>query len=183
MTTYLTNDEYIALQSRIESGQASMTVPRGVARQFFTHVSNSSIKAITDTSMFWAKVLIWAIITLSIVLFLITLALVINYFGFWSAIAVPLIGIFWVVLAGLTYEEGNWIGMTIVLIAAFINIFFMVQMYALPIFLFVLSVWIYRASYLIAQKMLLGLINQSYSAFDMLAEHVKIHQAASTSDN
>ena len=70
MTSYLTIDEFTALQSRIESGQASLTVPRSVARQFFTHVTNSSIKTITDTSMFWQKGLIYAAITLSFVLFL-----------------------------------------------------------------------------------------------------------------
>ena len=183
MAAYLTEDEYATLQSRINAGVAEISIPRGVARQFFTHVSNSSIKSITDSSMLLEKTLIWIVIIFSILSFLAASALTIKSFGYWSAVAVPLIGIFWAVLAGLTFEEGSWPGMTIILAISFAGIFFMVRDYSVPFFFFVLSIWTYRITYIVAQRMLTSLVMESYAAFDMLVEHVEIEESDSASAN
>ncbi len=179
MTTYITEDEYTALQSRIETGDASVTIPRGVARQFFTHVNNASIKSITDTSMLMQKCLIWLAIAFSIMSLLVSAIFIIKSFGYWAAVAVPLTGIFWVLLAGLTYEEGSWMSLTAAFIASLVAIFFMAKVYSLPAFFFVLSVWVYRITYILAQTLLTGLVKESYAAFDMLVEHIDIQESDS----
>jgi hypothetical protein len=181
VSSYLTEDEYAALQMRIEAGDSTIAVPRGVARQFFTHVSNSSIKSITDTSMFWQKSTIWAGILFSILTLLAAAVLIINSFGNWAAVAVPLTGIFWVVLAGLTYNEGSWTSTTVILITSISAIFFMAQIYSLPAFFFILSVWSYRITYLLAESLLARLLKRSYAAFDMLVEHIEIQEPGSDS--
>ena len=183
MTSYLTEEEYAALQIRIEAGESTISVPRGVARQFFTHVNNSSIKSITDTSMLWQKCLIWVTIFFSVLTLLVAAIFIISSFGYWSAVAVPLTGIFWVVLAGLTYEEGSWTSMTVILAASFAVIFFMAQVYSLPAFFFIISVWTYRITYILAESLLTDLIKKSYSAFDMLVEHVEIQEAGAGVDS
>ena len=183
MNSYLTEEEYTALRSRIESGDVSISIPRGVARQFFTHVSNTSIKGITDTSMFWPKYLVWLQIAFSALCLLGAVYFIIRSFGYWSTIAVPLIGIFWVILAGLHYENGSWAGITVLLAASFVPIYYMAESYSFPACLFVLSVWSYRTTYILAQTQLTSLVKESYAAFDMLVAHIVIHESDSNSAN
>ena len=46
--------------------------------------------------------------------------------------------------------------------------------YSVPLFLFTLSLWVHRLTYVAAQAFLINIVTDSFSAYDMLAEHVAI---------
>ena len=59
MKKYLTSEEFEAVKTRIAGGHSSMTIPRSVARQFFTRVNNASVIEITGHSIRFQKFVIW----------------------------------------------------------------------------------------------------------------------------
>ena len=60
MNKYLNEEQFESLSRRIEAGDASLSIPRGISRQFFTRVSNASIKSTTGHSLMGQKLVIWA---------------------------------------------------------------------------------------------------------------------------
>ena len=125
------------------------------------------------------KLLIWLLILTSGATFIVAALLIIGSFGFWSGIAVPLIGIFWTILAGLTYDHSGMKGMSAILALSAVAFFYVTPDYSEPGFFFVLSIWLYRTSYISAQAFLTNLIEGSYAAFDMLVEHIEIQEVDS----
>jgi hypothetical protein len=83
------------------------------------------------------------------------------------------------VLAGLTNENGDWPSVTAALFAASFSDYILPEIFSLPLFLLVFSLWIHRMSFILAQIFLVKLVANSYAAYDMLAEHVDIIHPAS----
>ncbi|MCZ6501535.1 MAG: hypothetical protein O6945_03365 [Gammaproteobacteria bacterium] len=180
MKKHLTEEEFNEVQARISSGDASITIPRRVARQFFTHISNSSIKNTTLSSALWQKSLTWTGVIGAPILLVACCLLIISSTGWWAAIAVPLVGIFWTILAGLTNEDGGWPSITIALVASIACFFFLSQAFSLPLFLFVSSLWVHRMTYILTQRLLITLVNNFYPAYDMLTDHIELDDPATS---
>jgi hypothetical protein len=178
MKKYLTEQEFDEVQSRIRRGQASVTIPARVARQFFTHISNASIRDTTLSSALLQKSLIWSGVAGAPILLLVCCLLIVGSAGWWAAIILPLTGIFWTIIAGLTNENGKWHSITVILLASIACLFFLPPGFSLPLFLFVFSLWIHRMTYILAQKLLTGLVNNFYPAYDMLTEHIELNDPA-----
>ncbi len=178
MIKHLTAEEFEAVRSRVHAGKASIRIPRGVARQFFTHVSNRSIIDITDLSALREKILVWLGIGGALFALAACVLLVVQWYGLWAVVAVPLIGIFWAILAGLTHEEGHWQTISIALLASMAAALFFSSPYAIVLFLFVLSLWIHRITYILAQHFLERLVLDSFDAWDMLVEHIDLEDPA-----
>jgi len=174
MKKYLTEDEYLSFQQRLARGEARLTIARRVARQFFTHVENASIRSITGRSMALQKLVIRVGIALPYVLLLLCIGAIIMYFGWFAALGVPLAGMFWTVIAGLTGDKGTWAHGTVGLVvglglAAVIDV-----IYAIPVTLCVISLWLHRMTYILAQLWITRLVSNSFAAYDMLVEHIDI---------
>lgn len=174
MRRYLTREQFDGMQARLDSGRASLTVSRRVSRQFFTRVSNASIRATTGRSVLWQKCAIWAGLIASLALLVWCMAAVIYYFGWFAAVAVPIVGIFWTVIAGLTGDKGSCWYSNAGLVVGLGLALMMVPAYAIPLALFTLSLWIHRTTYWIAQIWLTALVTTSFGAYDMLVEHIDL---------
>jgi hypothetical protein len=179
---YLDEVQYQQMQPKLMSGQARVKVDRRVARQVFTHVSNQSIMETTGHSMLAKKAVILSGLILPVVLFAGCLVAIIYYFGWYSAIAVPLVGVFWTVIAGLTADKGGWVhsvtglalGLGIAVLAT--------ANFGIPIALFSVSLWLQRMTYLLAEIWVTQLVTQSYGAYDMLVEHLYLFDPDGSAD-
>lgn len=180
MKKYLTEEQFNEVQARISKGEASITIPRRVARQFFTHTSDTAIKTTTLSSALWQKSLTWTGVVGAPVLLAACCLFMISSSGWWATVAIPLTGIFWTILAGLTSENGEWPSVTIALVASIACFFFLPGSFSLPLFLFVFSLWVHRMTYILAQRLLITLVNNFYPAYDMLSEHIELDDPATS---
>ncbi len=177
MQKHLTEEEFTQVRTRLSSGQASICIPRRVSRQFFTHTNNSSIRNTTASSVLWQKGLVWMGVTAAPILLLVCGLVVINNSGWWAAVTVPAIGIFWTILAGLTAEDGDWPSITIALGIAVACDFLLSPTYSVPLLLFVFSMWIHRMTYILAQVLLTRLVSDSFPAWEMLTDYIKLNDS------
>ncbi len=159
-----------------------MTIPRNISRQFYLRVDNRSIINATGHSQYRYKLLVRGCELLAIALVALAGLSIINSFGWWAAVIAPLAGIFWVVIAGLTNDEGELQTITIALLLTATSTFFLPLEYALPLLFVNLSLWIHRVNSIIAQKLLINLIQHSWTAYDMLAENIEVDDPSSTAD-
>jgi hypothetical protein len=174
MATYIEEHEFESLQQQVANGTVTLTVPREVARQFFTRVSNASIRVTTGQSLLFHQFIVWGLIAGSGMMLIACLAAVIYYFGWGATIAAPLTGIFWTVIVGLTGCRGTWVHGVIGLIvglglAAVIPIEF-----GVPVALFTVSVCLHRMSFFLAEIWVTRLVKESWHAYDMLVEHIAV---------
>lgn len=173
MTEFISKSEFETLRGNYRSGTASVEMPRQVARQFFLHINPQEVKRTTGKSILFKKALIWFMNISSPILFLISMALVIKEYGTLEAsLIVPIAGICWTVIYGLASDRGGWLIGTIPLGICFVPIVANNMTFMDPLFLFVLSIWLQRTSYLVATSWLLNIVMSSFEAFEMLEEHL-----------
>lgn len=178
MKYYLSENEFVEMRQRLQSGEASLTVAASVARQFFTRVSNASIEETTGRSMMLQKLAVFSGIVVATLLLLAGLGLVIYSFGWGAAILVPLLGIFWTVLAGFTGDRGNWIH-TVVGLVVGVGLGLLVDdAYGTPLILLTVSLCIHRSTYQLAQYFVVDLVSTSFPAYDMMVEHIVLRDPA-----
>lgn len=177
MKFYLTEAEFDGLRERVSEGQSTMTISPSLARQFFLRVSNRSIVETTGESLVWQKLAIWTGAVVAPVLLGLCVLSIIYYFEWFATLGVPLVGMFWTVIAGLTGHRGSWkhtlVGLAVglVLAAALENA------YRIPLIFFVLSLAVHRTNYQLAGLWLTKLINRSFGAYDMLVEHIHVEDS------
>lgn len=174
MTQFLSEQDYQQLQPRITDGSVRLSIQRKVAREFFLRVANQSVVAISGQSVLLKKLLIWLGVILAPLMFIAAAAFIIMEFAWMATLAVPLLGIFWAVIAGFTGEKGGfWLG-SLAIAAVICLAYIMPREFAIPIMLTALSLWLHRLTYLLAQRWLQNLAGKSFGAFDMLIEHVEV---------
>ncbi|MDA0788959.1 MAG: hypothetical protein O2780_05820 [Proteobacteria bacterium] len=174
MGKYLNAEEFAGLQQEIRDGRSAISIPRAVARQFFTHVAASAIRTTTGQGTILQKLAIWIGLVLSPLILAACCGLVAYEFGWLAMLVIPILGVFWTIFAGYTNELGRWQPATALLAVAAANLYVMPAELSWPLLGFVLSLWIHRITYILAEYWLAGLIGESYSAYEMLAEHVSI---------
>jgi hypothetical protein len=177
MSKYLTEEEFKGVQAHIKVGDASLTISRSIARRFFMRVSNASIRSNTGNSALLQKTLVWLSQACALFCLLTCGGMMIDFFGWWAALAVPVAGASWAILAGLTNEDGEWLSITILLAASMISYSMVASTYSMPLIFFVFSLWLHRMTYILAQKLLIDIVEDSYAAYDMLAENIEIQDA------
>lgn len=183
MKKYLEADEYESLRSRIAAGKASMRVSKSVARQFFMRVTNESVKAETGESIPLKKLVIWSGVVAPVVLLFSALWQIVIDFGWAAAIAVPLVGIFWTVIAGFTAEKGGWIESIVALVLGLGIAWLLPSDYGLALALLTISLIIHRISHGLAQHWVERLVGRSFAAYDMLVEHITIRDPDAPADD
>ncbi|MBD3648460.1 MAG: hypothetical protein HUJ31_13630 [Pseudomonadales bacterium] len=174
MKKHLTKEEFTNLQPDFATGKAAVVVPRSIARQFFVRVDNKSIKATTGESAIIQKLIVWTGMATAPVLLGVCLLVLIIEMGWSSAFAVPVVGIFWTVLAGFTSDTGPWYEITAALAIAFLVWLVYTNNYALALLFFTLSIWVHRMTFMLAQHFLAQIVARSFDAYDMLIDHVSI---------
>lgn len=177
MKRYLTEKEFSDLRPQLADGRVRLRISKSVARQFFLRVDNASIRNITGESLLLQKTVIRASIALGVILMLSALYVIIREFGWGAALAVPLAGIFWTVIAGFTSERGNWQHGAIGLALALALAWFLPLAYGLPLVLMAVSLMLLRIAYDLAQRWVEGLVMRSFPAYDMLVDHVDVDGA------
>ena len=177
MTQYLSEPEFLELQTRLAQNEASLTIGRRIARQVFTRVSNSEITSTFGRSQLWKKAIIWTTVIGPILLFVLCLGALIPPFGWMAAIAVPLVGIFWTVLIGYMSDKGTLPYNTAGLAVALLLVAFVPQEYGWPVALLAVSVWINHLGYVLAQHWVEAMARDSFKVYDMLVEHIAIKDA------
>ena len=174
MKRYLNESQFDALRERIKARRAALHLPRSISRQLFTRVSARDIEDTTGRDMTLQKMAVWSTIILSFLLFAACLVAVIGAFGWGATLAAPLTAIFWTILVGLTPERGTpWhstagfaIGLGLAAVAP--------GEYTPLIALFAASVWLNHVGYAMAQHWAQQLVTDSFAAYDMLVEHLRI---------
>ena len=174
MQNFINEQEYIDLLPRLQARQAHLVVPRQVARNFFLRTSNHAIKQATGQSALVSKLIIWIGVITAPLLFLIAAIYYIMDSGWAATVMVPLLGIFWTIIAGLTGDQGSFLQGTLAMIAGAVLAAILPTEYAIPLALIIVSLWVQRNIFFIAEYFLLHLISQSFAAFDMLIEHIEI---------
>lgn len=178
MAQCIPEDQYKVLQQQIATGEARLTVSRTMARQFFTHVGNQNVADLTGQSIMMKKIVVIFLLLTSILLVFLCMAMMIDRYGWAAMFVIPLVGIFWTILAGLTTELGSTISSTLSLITVLTIAYFLPTTYQWPIVIFAGSVYLFRMAHIFAQYSLSRLILRSYDAYDMLCEHVEIDRDA-----
>ncbi len=178
MTDFVTEPEFTEIVARHRSGEARVTLPRQVAKQFFLRIDNPSVKATTGDSIFFKKFVVWLFNVASPVTFVIAMSLIFKAYGPWEAsFILPAAGICWIIIYGLTSEHGGWLIGTVPLILTLPLLSATGMDSGLPVFLFVLSIWLQRSSYLLAGRWLTEIVTSSYAAFEMMEEHITIKES------
>lgn len=177
--TYLSEEAYQAAMTRYRRGELNLSVPKIVARQFFTHVGNKSVQATSGTSILLQKLSIGTAVLAAPVIFLFAMSFIYNiYSPGISATALPIVGITWTVLYGLTSDHGGWYHGSLPLLASIAAWLIFDLPFTNPLLLFVFSLWLQRATYLLSQTWLEELVASSYPAFEILEEHVTLTESS-----
>lgn len=176
MAGYLSGQEYQALLEEVKQGSASLHITRHTAREFFLRVTSKEVSETLGYSVFPQKATVLSLLLLSVLLILTCLALIVMDQGWLAMVSVPLVGIFWTILAGFTTELGSTVSSTVILAFVLGFVWFLPASYQQPVILFALSIYIYRMGHVLAQFFLLRIVTASYRAWDMLAEHIDIRR-------
>ncbi len=174
MQDHLTEEEFSNLMQQRREGKARLHVSRDVARNFFTRVDGRSVKATTGRSIILQKLCVWTGIIASPLVFLFFIGFVFMRFGgAYATLIISFAGICWTVIYGLTSHHGGWLIGTIpfVLSIAFLSSNLSASE---PLFLFVLSLWLQRTTYLMSRSWLESIVSGSYEAYEMMVDHVTI---------
>ncbi|MFT4714025.1 MAG: NADH:ubiquinone oxidoreductase subunit K [Candidatus Azotimanducaceae bacterium] len=183
MTRHITKAEFQTLQQRIANGVADISVPKQVARHFYSRVSNEAVFSITSQSIALKKAFLYILFSLSIGMFAVCLGLILTSFNWSAAIAIPAVGIFWAILTVLTSDKGNqWVG-HLGLLASLLPLLLLAESYSYPAALFGISIWLHRCLYFLSQYWLEALVKASYDAFDMMTEHINVDDSQSNDDD
>ena len=171
---FKSESEFEAMRTDFRADKTDIDLPREVARQFFLRIHSQEVKQTTGKSIGWMKAVVWLMNIASPIVFLVSLALIIMNYGHWEAtLIVPVAGISWIVIYGLTSDQGGWLIGSIPLAISAIPLFETGQI-ANPLFFFVLSIWLQRTSYLLSAMWLLDIVMSSFDAFEMMEEHLLI---------
>lgn len=175
MSEYMSEAEFESLQQDLSSGKVDVSMPREVARQFFLRITAAEVKATTGRSIVVHKLLVWLFTIASPLIFLACILSFIMTHSAWEAsLIVPIAGICWTVIYGLTSNQGGWLIGTVPLIISASPLVNSGLNPADPFFLFVLSIWLQRASYLLSEQWLMSIIMGHYAAFEMMETHLQI---------
>jgi len=172
MAEYFTKEEYKVLQTDLSSGSARVHVTRSMARQFFINVTNRNVRNLTGASVLGQKLLVLALLATALVLIITCLVLTALEFGSAAMIAIPLIGIFWTVIVGLTTDSGSMLLSTLLLIPCLLLAYYLPDEYVWLFGNFIASIYCYRVAHMLAQNFLVSLVSSSYEAYDMLDEQI-----------
>jgi len=174
MAEHLTKDEYKVLQSELSSGSARIHVNRSMARQFFINVTNRNVRNLTGVSVLGQKLLVLALLATALTLIITCLVLIALEFGSAAMFAIPLVGIFWTVIVGLTTDSGSMFLSTLLLIPCLLFAYYLPVEPAWLFGNFIASIYCYRVAHILAQKFLVTLVSSSYDAYDMLDEQIAL---------
>ncbi|MFT4853143.1 MAG: hypothetical protein ACI9YR_001527 [Bacteroidia bacterium] len=172
MAEHLTKDEHKVLQSDLSSGSARIHVTRSMARQFFIKVTNRKVRDLTGVSVLGQKLLVLALLATALILIVTCLVLTALEFGSAAVFAVPLVGIFWTVIVGLTTNSGSMLLSTLLLIPCLLLAYYLPVEYVWLLGNFIASIYCYRVAHILAQNFLVRLVSSSYDAYDMLDEQI-----------
>ena len=175
MPEYMSATEFERLQDDHRKGRVDVSMPREVARQFFLRITAAEVKATTGRSIGPQKLLVWAACITSPLIFLACMVFFVIEHSAWEAsLILPIAGICWTVIYGLTSAQGGWVIGTVPLVIVTIPIAMGNAALTDPIFLFVLSIWLQRASYLMSSTWLMSIIMSNFEAFEMMEEHLQL---------
>jgi hypothetical protein len=174
MAEILNEEAYAELQAKIADGKAGIRVSRSMARQFYLVVGNRNVRDLTGQSVLLEKILVIGLLLVSLIAMLASLVLIGVNFGHGAIVGIPLIGIFWTIIVGLTTEYGDLAQTVVVSALLAFAAAALPPDYLWPFEAFVASVAAYRLAHLFAQRLLAQLIGSSYDAYDMLSAQVEI---------
>jgi hypothetical protein len=175
MSKYITEAEFAQLQADRKRGAVEVSLPREVARQFFLRITSSEVKATTGKSIALQKLLVWICTITSPILFVASLVFFAMTHSAWeSTLILPIAGICWTVIYGLTSNQGGWLIGTVPLVICAFPMASSGANTSDPLFLFVLSIWLQRASYLLADRWLMAIVMRHFEAFEMMEAHLQI---------
>ena len=175
MTEFVTETEFERLQDDHRKGRVDVYMPREVARQFFLRITAAEVKQTTGRSILAQKFLVWFASIASPLVFVASMVFFVLDHSAWEAsLILPIAGICWTVIYGLTSAQGGWWVGTVPLAITAIPIFTGGAGVTDPIFLFVLSIWLQRASYLLSTGWLMSIIMSNFEAFEMMEEHLQL---------
>jgi hypothetical protein len=175
MSEYMSATEFERLQDDHRKGRVDVSIPHEVARQFFLRITSAEVEATTGRSIAFQKSLVWIASIASPFVFIACMVFFLIEHSAWEAsLILPIAGICWTVIYGLTSAQGGWLIGTIPLAIVAIPIATGSATLTDPIFLFVLSIWLQRASYLMSAHWLMGIIMSHFEAFEMLEEHLQL---------
>lgn len=177
MADYLTEQEHAELAKALESGDAKLSFTRTLARQFYLRVGAKSISYETGQNTHGQKFLINLTLTVSMLLFVTSLALAINELGWVGLFVVTLLGVFWTILAGFTTEMGSITHSMALLVITLIAAYFLPASYGPIALSFGLSVFLFRISHMLAFYFLYRLISQSWDTYNHLYEQIDVERS------
>lgn len=179
MSEHLSKEDWQSLMADIANGSAQISVPRGLSRHFFTHVTASSINSVTGSHHLPQKLLVLSLLSAAILTGLATLYQIMVAFEDLAFIAVPLVGIFWTVIAGFTTDMGPGLKVTLPAAAVLVvGAYFLAPPYNMTVMLLIASLSFYRISHLFAEVFVVALVKESFQAWEMMEMHVRIDKDA-----
>ena len=175
MTEFISEPEFEELKDNHRKGHVNITLPREVARQFFLRIKSAEVKQTTGKSIALQKLLVWFCSIASPLVFVASMIYFAVSHSAWEAsLILPIAGICWTVIYGLTSAQGGWLVGSVPLLIVATPIGTGNATLTDPVFLFVLSIWLQRASYLLPTQWLLGIVLSNFDAFEMMEEHLEI---------
>lgn len=108
MSKSLLRADFQALQYKLETGNASLRMPKQIAHQFFSCEPNESVVSIARKSVFPKKLTIFLLYSAPLSLLMVSLGLVFVTFEWIAAVTIAAIGIFWSILVILTSDKDSY---------------------------------------------------------------------------
>ncbi len=180
MKKFLSEEEFNELRPQLLANHVKLHVSKSISRQFFMRVSNASIIETTGESMKLQKVVVWSGFVFSLLLALTSLVFIILEFGWGAALAAPLVGIMWTILAGFTSDLGTWIHSVVALALALALAWALPMPYAVPLVMLTISIVVLRSVNEAAQYWTIMLVSRSFPAYDMMVEHIVLEYPDAT---
>ena len=174
MNKYLNPEEHQQLKSDLLSDRCQLVIPGSVCREFFTRVPNNEIVQVTRRSLMLPKLLVWLGVIAAPLVLIALFGFTIMTAGWLAALMIPLMGIFWTIIAAFMNPDGEWLSITLAILVVGLMLPFMDFTLGYSLFMFIFSLWIHRLTYIFARLFLTDLVMQSYPAYDMLVEHIRI---------
>jgi len=175
MNEFIPEEEFALLMKDRRAGNTTLIIPSIVARRFFTHIGRDAVLETTGKSITLKKTLILACAVLAPLLFLcFTVSIYLAYGSSYASFIIPVAGICWVIIFGLTSNHGGWAVGTVPLVLSGILLATTNTSYGLPLTLLILSIWLQRSTYLLSAFWLENIVAHSYAAYEILVEHIEI---------
>jgi hypothetical protein len=179
----MTDEEYQALVSRIQSGSLLIGVDRSMARKLYTDVSLSRIEAETGEAPYFEKMVVLGAFVGGPVSLLASFVMAGLAFRWWAVLAIPVsIVVYFVFTGASSMPKQGMAAVSVLLALALLGLYldwFPSDYIAWYAVLVLFALWNARLVYAAATHFVRAFIVRNRRAYEFLAPHIHLREVSS----